>query len=89
MSRKKNWSEYTDDEKELLKQKVIEADENTPFPPEFAAAYIGKSIHTLQHMRCHQSQAITYSKIGRHILYRKRHLDEYLDNCEQSSTSSY
>ncbi|WP_198334120.1 MerR family transcriptional regulator [Psychrobacter namhaensis] len=89
MYRKKTWSEYTDDEKEVLRQKVIEAAPETPFPPEFAAAYIGKSLHTLQHMRCHQSQAITYSKAGRHVLYRKRHLDEYLDNCEQSSTSSY
>lgn len=89
MSRKKTWSAYTDDEKELLKQKVIEAAPETPFPPEFAAAYIGKSLHTLQHMRCHQSDAIKYSKVGRHILYRKKHLDEYLDNCEQSSTSSY
>ena len=89
MYRKKTWAEYTDDEKELLKQKVSEADENTPFSPEFAAAYIGKSLHTLQHMRCHQSNTIIYSKVGRHVLYRKKHLDEYLDNCEQSSTSSY
>jgi len=88
MSRKKTWSAYTDNEKELLRQKVIEAAPETPFPPEFAAAYIGKSLHTLQHMRCHQSDAITYSKVGRHILYRKKHLDEYLDNCEKSCTSS-
>ena len=88
MYRKKTWSEYTDDEKEILKQKVIEAAPNTPFSPEFAAAYIGQSLHTLQHMRCHKSDAITYSKVGRHILYRKRHLDEYLDSCEKSCTSS-
>lgn len=88
MYRKKTWSEYTDDEKEILKQKVIEAAPNTPFSPEFAAAHIGKSLHTLQHMRCHKSDAITYSKVGRHILYRKRHLDEYLDSCEKSCTSS-
>ena len=88
MLRKKSWSEYTDDEKEFLKQKVAEADENTPFSPEFAAAYIGKSLHTLQHMRCHQSDGITYSKVGRHVLYRKKHLDEYLDSCEKSCTSN-
>ncbi|WP_019672543.1 helix-turn-helix domain-containing protein [Psychrobacter lutiphocae] len=88
MLRKKNWSEYTNDEKELLKQKVAEADENTPFSPEFAAAYIGKSLHTLQHMRCHQSNGITYSKVGRHVMYRKKHLDAYLDSCEKSCTSN-
>lgn len=88
MTCKKNWSEYTDDEKEMLRQKVIEAAPETPFPPEFAAAYIGKSLHTLQHMRCHQSQAITYSKVGRHVLYRKKHLDEYLDVCQRSCTSN-
>lgn len=88
MSRKKTWSEYTDEEKEVLRQKVIEAAPEAPFPPEFAAAYIGKSLHTLQHMRCHKSDTITYSKVGRHILYRKRHLDEYLDSCEKSCTSS-
>lgn len=88
MLRKKNWSEYTDYEKELLKQKVAEADENTPFSPEFAAAYIGKSLHTLQHMRCHQSNGITYSKVGRHVIYRKKHLDAYLDSCEKSCTSN-
>lgn len=85
---KKTWSKYTDDEKETLKQKVIEAAPDTPFSPEFAAAYIGKSLYTLQHMRCHQSQAITYSKVGRHVLYRKRHLDEYLNSCEKSCTSN-
>lgn len=88
MSRKKTWSAYTDDEKELLRQKVIEAAPETPFSPEFAAAYIGKSLHTLQHMRCHQSDAITYSKAGRHVLYRKKHLDEYLDGCQKSCTSN-
>lgn len=88
MLRKKNWSEYTDYEKELLKKKVAEADENTPFSPEFAAAYIGKSLHTLQHMRCHQSNGITYSKVGRHVMYRKKHLDAYLDSCEKSCTSN-
>lgn len=87
MSRKK-WSEYTDDEKEALRQKVIEAAPETPFPPEFAAAYIGKSLYTLQHMRCHQSNAITYSKVGKHVLYRKKHLDQYIDDYKRSCTSS-
>ncbi len=88
MLRRKNWSDYTQPEKDIMRQIVIEADIDTPFTSEYAAAYLGKSTSTLQYMRCHQSDAITYSKIGRHVLYRKRHLDQYIDDREKSCTSS-
>lgn len=88
MSRKKIWSDYTQVEIDTMRNAVVKADSNTPFTSEYAAAYLGKSPHTLQHMRCHQSNAITYSKIGRHVLYRKKYLDKYIDDCEKSCTSS-
>lgn len=88
MIQRKQWSQYNDEEKALMKKEVIEAHEDTPFPSEYAASYVGKSTSTLQHMRCHQSKGITYSKVGGHVIYRKRHLDAYLDRCERSCTSS-
>lgn len=88
MIQRKQWSQYNDEEKALMKKEVIEAHEDTPFSSEYAASYVGKSTSTLQHMRCHQSNGITYSKAGGHVVYRKRHLDAYLDRCEKSCTSS-
>ena len=88
MLRRKNWSDYTQFEKDMMKKVVIEADLDTPFTSEYAAAYLGKSVSTLQYMRCHQSNAIIYSKTGHHVLYRKRHLDQYIDDCKKSCTSS-
>lgn len=89
ISRKKRWSDYSNDELALMKDTVAKSDINTPFSPEYAASYLGRSPSTLQHMRSHRSDGITYSKIGGHILYRKKHLDEYLDRCEKSRTARY
>lgn len=86
--KKKRWSEYTSDELEFMREAVANASPATPFSPEYAAAYLRKSVNTLQHMRCHKTDAITYSKIGGHVIYRRRHLDEYLDRCEKKCTSS-
>ena len=89
MIRRKNWSLYTHNEIKSMKKSVTEAHPDTPFSPEYAASYIGKSPSTLQHMRCHQSNGIVYSKVGGHVIYRKRHLDNYLDRCEKSFTAHY
>ncbi|MGM8908969.1 helix-turn-helix domain-containing protein [Psychrobacter sp. 1U1] len=83
MTRRKNWSLYTHEEIESMKKSVTEAHPNTPFSPEYAAAYLGKSISTLQYMRCHKSDGIIYSKVGGHIVYRKKHLEEYLNKFEK------
>ena len=88
MIQRKQWSQYNDEEKALMKKDVMEAHEDTPFPPEYAASYLGKSPSTLQHMRCQQSYGITYSKIGGHVIYRRKYLDKYLDKCEKSCTAS-
>lgn len=79
---RKGWSQYSEEEKSSMRQAVVNADENTPFPPKYAAAYLGKSISTLQHMRCHQSDGIKYIKVGGQIIYRRRDLDEYLNRYE-------
>lgn len=89
LARKKRWSDYSHDKLALMKNTVANASANTPFSPEYAASYLGRSPSSLQYMRCHQSDGITYSKIGGHILYRKKHLDEYLDRCEKSRTARY
>lgn len=86
--KRKKWSEYTSDELALMRETVANASPATPFSPEYAAAYLRKSISTLQYMRCHKTDAITYSKVGGHVIYRRRHLDEYLDRCEKKCTSS-
>lgn len=86
--KRKRWLDYTSEELALMKQMVEASSGDTPFSPEYAASYIGKSPSTLQHMRCHQSNGITYSKIGGHVVYRRKHLDEYLNRCEKSCTSS-
>lgn len=79
MSPKKGWCQYSEEEKTLMRQAVVNANSDTPFPPKYAAAYLGKSLSTLQHMRCHQTDGIKYIKVGGHIIYRRRDLDEYLD----------
>lgn len=89
MIKRKAWTSYTEEEKQMMKNTVSDSDPSTPFSPDYAAAYLGKSFHTLQYMRCHHSNTIIYSKIGRHVVYRKKHLDEYLDNSLHSSTSNY
>ena len=88
LARKKRWSDYSHDELALMKDTVAKSDINTPFSPEYAASYLGRSPSTLQHMRSHRSDGITYSKIGGHVVYRRRHLDEYLDRYEKKFTSS-
>ncbi|WP_230656964.1 helix-turn-helix domain-containing protein [Psychrobacter sp. I-STPA10] len=84
---KKPWAQYTEQEKEIMRTAVMHAPPDAPFSPEYAAAYLGKSSSTLQYMRCHQSDGIKFSKVGRHVLYKKKHLDEYINNCEQQCTA--
>ena len=86
--KRKKWSEYTSDELSFMRETVASASSDTPFPSEFAAAYLNKSTSTLQYMRCHRTDAITYNKVGGHVIYGRRHLDEYLDRCEKKCTSS-
>lgn len=89
MSNKK-WSSYTKEEKNHMRTEVIKAGEDDFFPPQYAAAYLGKSPSTLQYWRCNKSKdTITYIKAGRHILYKKKHLDEYLERCERLCTINY
>ena len=87
--KKKKWADYTHDELTLMKETVANASADTPFSPEYAAAYLNKSVNTLQYMRCHNSDAITYSKTGGHIVYRRKNLDAYLDKCEKKCTSNF
>lgn len=89
MIKKKPWNSYTEQEKLFMKDVVTNSTSDTPFSPEYAAAYLGKSVYTLQYMRCHSTDSITYSKVGRHVIYRKKHLDEYINRSVYSSTSSY
>jgi hypothetical protein len=79
MIAKKPWAKYTAQEKELMRTAVVHAPPTSPFPPEYAAAYLGKSSSTLQHMRSHSSDGIVYSKIGGHVVYRKKDLDDYIE----------
>lgn len=76
---KKPWNKYTEQEKEVMRTAVLYAPPDTPFTPEYAAAYLGKSSSTLQYIRSHVTDGITYSKIGGHIRYLKRDLDRYLE----------
>lgn len=85
----KPWSQYTDEEKIWMKNVVVNAPASTPFSPSYAACYIGKTPSSLQYMRCNDSNGIVYSKVGGRVIYRKKHLDAYLDRCERSFTAHY
>lgn len=80
MIAKKSWAKYTSQEKELMRTAVIHAPPTAPFPPEYAAAYLGKSSSTLQYMRSHVTNGIRYSKLGGHIRYLKKDLDAYIES---------
>lgn len=80
MIAKKSWAKYTPQEKDLMRTAVIHAPPTAPFSPEYAAAYLGKSSSTLQHMRSHVTDGIRYSKLGGHIRYLKRDLDAYIES---------
>ena len=71
MIAKKSWAKYTPQEKDLMRTAVIHAPPTAPFSPEYAAAYLGKSSSTLQHMRSHVTDGIRYSK---------RDLDAYIES---------
>jgi len=79
MIERKPWSKYTPQEIEQMRIAVMYAPPGTPFTPEYAAAYLGKSSSTLQYIRSHRPNEIKYSKIGGHVRYLKKHLDDYLN----------
>lgn len=84
MIERKPWSKYTAQEIEQMRVAVMYAPPETPFTPEYAAAYLGKSSSTLQYIRSHRPNEIEYSKVGGHVRYIKKHLDEYLAKSTRS-----
>lgn len=88
MIERKNWKDYTPQEKELMKTAVMYASDDTPFPPEYAAAFLGKSLHTLQAWRSNKTDMLRYSKIGGGVVYLKRHLKEFIEANQRLSTTT-
>ena len=75
---KKPWPNYSLEEINEMREEVIRATPNTPFTPEYVAAYLGLSPSTLQKMRSYKTDGIAYSKIGGHVRYLKKSIDDYL-----------
>ena len=75
---KKHWPDYSVEEIAEMRDEVIHAAPNTPFSPEYVAAYLGMSPSTLQKMRSYKTDGIAYSKIGGHVRYIKKNIDDYL-----------
>lgn len=84
---RKQWAQYTPAEIETMKTAVMYASDDTPFSPEYAAAYLGVSSSTLQYWRCHKTMSIPYSKFGKAVVYLKKHLREFVDNRQRFSTA--
>ncbi len=55
---------------------------------DFAAAYLGCSVHKLQRDR-RKGSAVPFIKIGRSVRYDIDDLDEYLSKQKFTSTSQY
>lgn len=53
-----------------------------------AAAYVGLSPRTLEAFR-QRGGGPVFLKLGRSVLYRRSALDQWLEECEQTSTSEY
>lgn len=77
---KKTWRQVSRNERMEMAQYVIDSPPSTPLSAEHAASYLNMSTATLQKMRCEDTNGITFTKIGRQVIYYKRDLDAYLDS---------
>lgn len=75
---KKTWRQVSRNEKMAMAQYVIDSPPETPLSAEHAASFLGVSTATLQKMRCEDTNGITFTKIGRQVIYYKRDLETYL-----------
>lgn len=77
---KKTWRQVSRSEKIAMAQYVIDSPPNTPLSAEHAASYLGISTATLQKMRCEDTSGITFTKVGRQVVYYKKDLESYLNS---------
>ncbi|MHA3090828.1 helix-turn-helix domain-containing protein [Acinetobacter brisouii] len=76
---KKQLSNMTTEEKDVLLQRFLSAPEEQLFPQEAIALYLQCSTNTLQRMRC-IGGGIPYAKIGRTVAYKKKDVLHYQES---------
>lgn len=84
----RTYSKASDDEKNLILERFLNAHEEQLFPQEVVALYLQCSPWTLAKMRC-EDQALPFSKIGSRIAYKKKDVMAYLDSKTVTNTAQY
>ncbi len=84
----RTYSKASDDEKNLILERFLNAHEEQLFPQEVVALYLQCSPWTLAKMRC-EDQTLPFSKIGSRIAYKKKDVMAYLDSKTVTNTAQY
>ena len=85
---RKKWATYTPHEIDIMKTAVTHAHPDEYFIVEYAAAYLGVSSSTLQSWRSKKTGKLLYTKFGNGVRYRKRDLQNYLEQNMRLSTTT-
>ena len=84
----RTYSKASDDEKNLVLERFLNAHEEQLFPQEVVALYLQCSPWTLAKMRC-EDQSLPFSKIGQRIAYKKKDVMAYLKSKTVTNTAQY
>lgn len=84
----RTYSKASDDEKNLVLERFLNAHEEQLFPQEVVALYLQCSPWTLAKMRC-EDQSLPFSKIGNRIAYKKKDVMAYLESKTVTNTAQY
>ncbi|OTG83286.1 DNA-binding protein [Acinetobacter sp. ANC 5054] len=84
----RTYSKASDDEKNLVLERFLNAHEEQLFPQEVVALYLQCSPWTLAKMRC-EDQSLPFSKIGQRIAYKKKDVMAYLESKTVTNTAQY
>ncbi|WP_180115727.1 helix-turn-helix domain-containing protein [Acinetobacter sp. YH12140] len=84
----RTYSKASDDEKNLVLERFLNAHEEQLFPQEVVALYLQCSPWTLAKMRC-EDQSLPFSKIGSRIAYKKKDVMAYLESKTVTNTAQY
>ncbi|MGE8570763.1 MAG: helix-turn-helix domain-containing protein [Acinetobacter amyesii] len=84
----RTYSKASEDEKNLVLERFLNAHEEQLFPQEVVALYLQCSPWTLAKMRC-EDQSLPFSKIGSRIAYKKKDVMAYLESKTVTNTAQY
>lgn len=84
----RTYSNISEDEKNVILERFLNAHEDQLFPQEIVALYLQCSPWTLAKMRC-EDRSLPFSKIGQRIAYRKKDVMAYLESKTMTNTAQY